>query len=76
MTSEGARRGYLEAGRGASKVERSENPRRKIEENLRLENFSSLILMGLARNFNSRFAIRFCYSAESQIIEMRIFRLF
>src|SRR4029077_19150793 len=31
---------------------------RKIAENLRLENSSSLILMGLTRNSNSRFAIR------------------
>jgi hypothetical protein len=31
----------------------------KIAGNLRLENFSSLILMGLTQNSNSRFAIRF-----------------
>jgi hypothetical protein len=50
--------GLRELGTCSSGLERIRDAERKIAKNLRLGNFSSLILMGFTRNSNSRFAIR------------------
>jgi len=50
--------GLRELGTCNSGLDRMRDAERKIAKNLRLGIFSSLILMGLTRNSNSRFAIR------------------